>query len=91
MVKIDLASSTYSVSTQEDTTVWDASGSLASAGIDKKFVIGTANILQTLLCLNHLTRAEANDSSKVLVYANLTSEKLQALRDLLRPLLWNAG
>jgi hypothetical protein len=62
------ASSVCSVTPPEGRPVWDASGSLASAGIDKSFVINAANILQTLLCLNNLTNAEAEDPSKVRVY-----------------------
>ena len=90
-MKVDLASSACSIASPRDTPVWDASGSLASAGIDKNFVISAGNILQTLLCLSHLMSAEANDSSKVRVYANLTNERLQALSELMRPMLWNLG
>jgi hypothetical protein len=43
--------------------------------MDKDFVISAANILQTLLCLSNLTRAEAADPGKVRVYANLAEEK----------------
>jgi hypothetical protein len=88
-MRVDLASSACSVQPPEDTPVWDASGALATAGIDKGFVIGAANILQTLLCLNNLMRTEAEASSKVRGYANLADEKLQALGELMRPMLWN--
>jgi hypothetical protein len=57
--------------------------------MDKDFVISVANILQALICLSNLTRAEADDSCKVRVYANLAEEKLQALGVLMRPMLWN--
>lgn len=90
-MKVDFASSACSIASPEDTPVWDASGSLVSAGIDKSFVIGAANILQALLCLSHLTKVEANDSDKVRVYANLATERLQALSELMRPMLWNPG
>jgi hypothetical protein len=76
-------------SAPEDAPVWDASGALASVGIDKKFVISAGNILQTLLCLSNLTRAEANNSVKVREYADLTDEKLLALGELMRPMRWN--
>jgi hypothetical protein len=56
--------------------------------MDKAFVISAANILQALLCLSNLTRAEAEDPSKVRAYASLTDEKLQALGELMRPMLW---
>lgn len=90
-MKVALASSTCSVAFPEGKPVLDASGALGSAGIDKNFVIGTANILQTLLCLSHLTSAEANDASKVRVYAKLADEKLQELGELMHPMLWNPG
>ena len=89
MEKADLASPVCSFAIPEGKPVWDASGALASAGIDKNFVIGAANILQTLLCLSHLTSTEADDASKVRVYAKLADEKLQALGELMRPMLWN--
>jgi hypothetical protein len=89
MKKVDFASSVCSVSSPEGKPVWDASGSLASAGIDKNFVISAANILQALLCLSNLTNTEAEDASKVRTYAKLADEKLQALDKLMRPMLWN--
>jgi hypothetical protein len=82
------ASSVCSVTPPEGRPVWDASGSLASAGIDKSFVINAANILQTLLCLNNLTNAEAEDPSKVRVYAKLADERIQTLGELMGPMLW---
>ena len=63
----------------------------ASVGMDKNFAIGAGNILQTLLCLSHLTSADADDSSKVRVYADLANERLQALSELMHPMLWNLG
>jgi len=57
--------------------------------MDKDFVISAANILQALLCLSNLTRAQAGDPGKVREYANLAEEKLQALGELMRPMLWN--
>ena len=57
--------------------------------LGKAFVISAANLLQALVYLNTLIRAEAEDSSEVRAYANLTEEKLQALGELLRPMLWN--
>jgi len=89
MTIVDCASSVCSGVAPEGKPVWDASGSLASAGIDKNFVIGAANILQALLCLSNLTNSEADDASKVRVYAKLADEKLQALGELMRPMLWN--
>jgi hypothetical protein len=56
--------------------------------MDKAFVISASNILQALLCLSNLTRAKADDPSKVRAYARLTDEKLQALGELMRPMLW---
>jgi hypothetical protein len=67
----------------------DATGALVAPAIDKKVVIGAANILQTLLCLTALMGTDAEDSSKVRVYANLADDKLHALCDLMRPMLWN--
>jgi hypothetical protein len=66
-----------------------ASAGTASAGTDRDFVIVAANILQTLLCLSNLTLAGADDPDKVRRYASLAEIKLQALRDLMRPMLWN--
>ena len=91
MKKVDSASPVCSFALPEGKPVWDASGALASAGIDKNFVIGAANILQTLLCLSHLTSTEADDSSKVRMYAKLADERVHALRHLMRPMLWNLG
>jgi hypothetical protein len=89
MMKVDFASSHCSVAHSESKPAWDASGVLAPAGIDKNFVISAANILQTLLCLSNLTNADADDASKVREYAKLADEKLQALGELMRPMLWN--
>ena len=89
MKKVDSASPVCSFALPEGKPVWDASGVLASAGIDKSFVLAASDILQTLLCLSHLTSTEADDASKVRVYAKLADEKLQALGELMRPMLWN--
>jgi len=89
MMKVDFASSACSAQPPEETLVRDGSGSSASAGPDKAFVISAANILQALVCLSNLIRAAADDSGKVREYANLAEEKLQALGELMRPLLWN--
>lgn len=91
MMNRDRAPAGRSISPSERKPVWDASGSLASAGIDKNFVISTANILQVLFSLNNLTNAEADDASKVQLYAKLAEEKLQTLSELMRPMLWNLG
>jgi len=89
MTRVYFASSAGSAQPPEDVPVGRGSGSSASADMDKDFVIRAANILQTLLCLSNLTRAEADDPGKVRVYANLVEEKLQALGTLMRPMLWN--
>jgi hypothetical protein len=89
MTIVDCASSAGSAVAPEGKPVRDASGSLASAGIDKNFVIGAANILQALLCLSNLTNSEADDASKVRMYAKLADENLQALGELMRPMLWD--
>ena len=91
MKKVDLASPVCSFAAPEGKPVWDASGVLASAGIDKSFVLAASDILQTLLCLSHLTSANADDSGTVRVYANLADERVHALRQLMRPMLWNLG
>jgi hypothetical protein len=89
MMSVVSAPSAFPTLPLEVPPVWDASGRLASAGIDKNFVISAGNILQILLCLSNLTRADANDSIKVREYADLTDEKLLALGELMRPMLWN--
>jgi hypothetical protein len=89
MMSVVSASPASFTTTPEDSPAWDASGSLASVGIDKNFVISAGNILQALLCLSNLTRGTADDASKVREYADLTDEKLQALGELMRPMLWN--
>jgi hypothetical protein len=90
MMKVDLASPACPVAPPEGSPVWDTSGSLAAAGIDKNFVISATDILQTLLCLSYLTSKDADDSSKVRVYTSLADERVQALRELMRPMLWNS-
>jgi len=88
MKRVDFASSACSAQFRLDAPAGCASGSSASAGLDKDFVISAGNILQALLCLSHLTRTKADDPGKVRVYANLAEEKLQALGELMRPMLW---
>jgi hypothetical protein len=81
--------SAFATPPPEGAPLWDASGTLAAAGIDKNFVISAGNILQALLGLSNLTRVAADDASKVREYADLTDEKLQALSELMRPMLWD--
>lgn len=88
-MSVDFTSSASSALTLEDTPIGHESGSPASAGIDKIFVIRAANILQALVCLNSLMRVNAHDSGKVRELANLAEEKLQALAELMRPMLWS--
>jgi hypothetical protein len=89
MMRVDSVSSACSAQCPEDTLEGSGSGASASAGLDKAFVISAANILQALIGLSHLIHADADDAAKVRVYANLAEEKLQALGDLMRPMLWN--
>ena len=89
VIKVELASSACSAQSQENTSISRASPFAASAGIDKSFVISAGNILQALLCLSDLIRAEADNSRKVREYANLADENLQTLRELMRPMLWS--
>ena|ERR1019366_3365434 len=88
MMSVDLASSARPAKSPEDAPVEHASWSSASSGTDKAFAISAANILQTLVCLNSLIRAGEQDPGKLRVYANLVEEKLQALGELMRPMLW---
>ncbi|HTF64397.1 MAG TPA: hypothetical protein VK638_17070 [Edaphobacter sp.] len=64
-------------------------GSSASASFNKAFAIEAANILQALVWLNVLIQATAEDSGKVRLHARATEERLQALGELMRPMLWN--
>ena len=89
MMRVNVASSACSAQPPEDAPAGRASGSSASAGMDKDFIISAANILQALLCLSSLMRAEADNPGKVRVCANLAEEKLLALGELMRPMLWN--
>jgi hypothetical protein len=89
MMKVDSAPSVGSAQPPEETLVGRGSGIPASARPDMAFVISAANTLQALVCLTHLIRAAADDSGKVRVYASLAEEKLQALGELMHPLLWN--
>ena len=86
ILRVEFASS---VRSPEDAPVVRASEFPASAGMDKDFVISAANSLQALLCLSNLMSAGADDPAKVRVYANLVEEKLRALGELMRPMLWN--
>ena len=89
-MRADSASLAWFGQPVEKAHVGRASRFSASAGMNKDFVISAANILQALVCLNNLTRAKAGDPGKVGEYANLAEEKLKALGELMRPLLWNA-
>ena len=89
MMRVDSVSSAGSAQPPEDTLAGSGSGPSASAGLDKAFVISAANILQGLISMLHLIREDADDADKVRMYAKLGEEKLRALRDLMRPLLWN--
>ena len=89
MMSVVSAPSAFPTRPLELPPVWDASGRLASAGIDKDFALSAGNILQILLCLSNLTRVAADDASKVREYADLTDKKLQALSELMRPILWD--
>jgi len=86
MMLVDLASSTCSAQVPEDAFLRHALESSTSEDLDMAFVIRAANILQTLACLTHLIRAKADDP--VREYATRAEEKLQALGELMRPLLW---
>jgi hypothetical protein len=88
MLTVDFASSAYR---SADALVERVSGSSASTGMDKNFVISAANSLQALLCLSNLMSAEADDPAKVRVYAHLIEQRLQALGKLVCPMLWNAA
>jgi hypothetical protein len=88
-MRVDSVSSACCAQPPEDTLVGPGSRSTASAVLDKAFVISAANILQGLIGVSYLMRADADDSGKVRLYANLAEEKLQALSDLMRPMLWN--
>ena len=88
MLTVDFASSARR---SADASVERASGSSASAAVDKDFIISAANSLQALLCLSNLMSAEADDPTKVRVYAQLVEQRLQALGKLVCPMLWNAA
>jgi hypothetical protein len=85
---VDFASSAHR---SADAPVERASGSSASTGMDKNFVISAANNLQALLCLSNLTSAGADDPTKVRVYANFIEQRVQALGKLVCPMLWNSA
>jgi hypothetical protein len=89
IMRVDFASSADSTQRLEDALIGDRSDASASADFDKTFEISAANTLQALFCLSSLMRANADDSGRVCVYAELVEEKLQALGELLRPMLCN--
>jgi hypothetical protein len=89
MMSVVSAPSAFPTPLLEVAPLWDASGTLAAAGIDKNFVISAGNLLQALLGLSNLTRMAADDASKVREYTDLTDEKLLALGELMRPMLWD--
>ena len=74
----------------EPAPVADAPSSSTSRNVDKDFTIKVADVLQGLICLNNLLHANAADPAKVRVYANLAEERVRALGELLRPMLWNS-
>ena len=76
MMSIDFASSVCSTQLPKDAPARHASGSSASTGMDKDFVLSAGNILQALLCLSDLMSAEADDPAKVRVYAYLVEQRL---------------
>jgi hypothetical protein len=86
---VDFAPSASSTQPSENGRVEYRLGAPASAGLDKAFVINAAGIMQVLACLTHLMSVYAEDSGKVRVYAKLVEEKLQALGELMRPMLWS--
>jgi hypothetical protein len=89
VMSIEFASSASSSQPSGNPQVESESWTLASAPLDKTFVLGAANTLQALVCLNSLTAVYADDSVKVRVYAKLVDEKLQVLGELMRPMLWS--
>jgi hypothetical protein len=89
VMRIDFASSASSTHPFGNAQVGCESETLASATLDKKFALGAANTLQALVCLSSLMGVYADDSAKVRVYAKLVDEKLQALGELMRPMLWS--
>jgi hypothetical protein len=88
-MRIEFASSASSAQPSGNAQVGCESRTLASANLDKTFVLDAANTLQTLVCLSSLMGVYADDSCKVRVYATLFDEKLQALSELIRPMLWS--
>ena len=89
ITKVEHASLLLSGVPMGDSSAGNAPQLLPVKRIDKDFVKSAANILQTLFCLSHLTDMDANDPSKVRKYVDLTNDKLQAMSDLMRPMLWN--
>jgi hypothetical protein len=89
MMRVAFASSVGSTEPSGDAQGGYRSVALASTSIDKTFVLGAANTLQALVCLSSLMSVHADESGKVRVYAKLADEKLQALGELMRPMLWN--
>ena len=90
MTRVDFAPAACSAQPWEDPPAGRASGSSASAGMDKDFVISAANSLQALVFLSNLMGAEADDPAKVRVYAHLVEQRVQALGKLICPMLWNS-
>ena len=89
IMRVDFASSGDSTQPSEDAPIGDRSDGPASADLDKTFVISATDTLQVLVCLSSLMGVYADDSCKVRVYATLFDEKLQALSELIRPMLWS--
>jgi hypothetical protein len=89
IMRVAIASSVGSTQPSGDAQGGYRSGALASASIDKNFVLGAANTLQALVCLSSLMGIYADDSGKVRVYAKLADEKLRTLGELMRPMLRN--
>jgi hypothetical protein len=91
IMSVAFASSVGSTQPSGDAQGGYRSGALASASIDKTSVLDAANTLQALVFLSSLMGFHADDSSKVRVYAKLADEKLQALGELMRPMLWSTA
>ena len=90
MMLVDPASSACSAQAPEDGFLRHALESSTSEELDRAFVIRAGNILQTLFGLSQLIRENVDDAGKVRTYANRAEEKLQALGELMRPMLWSS-
>jgi hypothetical protein len=86
-MRVVSASPAYSSQPTKDLGVH---GSSASAGIDKEFVISTANSLQALLVLSNLIHTNADDPAKVRLFTHLVEQRVQALGKLICPMLWSS-